>query len=267
MINSPQNVFLLMSSSWSQLFAAKNIVVAPRLSFSPGHFERTLLDEIRKTGVRVVITVAYSDDVVQIALDAEEQGMTSPGWAWISTDTLPGAELAAHTSTRKRAKIALFGWLYIWHAQSKLPGLAQFYQQVKTFGKRQFGLNISSVDPYAAQLYDSVYLYAHAATQVLAAGGAVNNGTAIVQAMLNISFEGIEQKTVKLDSNGDAIEPYSVMNYVEQGDGEMRGVEVGQYVSGELKLRVAEIRWPGNVSRVPSDMRGTPCILAHESCL
>ena len=98
-----------------------------------------------------------------------------------------------------------------------------------------------------------MFLYARAATKVLAAGGAVNNGSAIVEAMLSTSFKGIGEQTVELDSNGDAIEPYSLMNYLEFGTGEMQGVAVATYVSKKLNLQLDLLRWPGNTTHAPLD--------------
>ena len=53
--------------------------------------------------------------------------------------------------------------------------------------------------------------------------------------MAHVEFQGIKGSTVALDGNGDAIEPYSLMNYVLQEDGEMHGVEVGTF-AGQLQL-------------------------------
>ena len=87
-------------------------------------------------------------------------------------------------------------------------------------------------------------------------GGDVDDGSAIVEAMTKTSFQGILRESVELDENGDAIEPYAVMNYVEQEDGSMRGVEVGVYSTGQLDLRVDEVKWPGKGSVVPLDTPG-----------
>ena len=143
--------------------------------------------------------------------------------------------------------------------------MSEFDAQVKIYSQTHFNLTIpAAVSSYAASLFDAVLLFAHAATRVLASGGNVRDGTALVKAMTNISFEGIQQRRVELDANGDAIEPYSIMSYLEQADGEMGGVEVGQYASRKLKLRVADVRWPGNTTRVPADTAGVrpskPCL-------
>lgn len=42
---------------------------------------------------------------------------------------------------------------------------------------------------YAAYLYDAVMLYAQAATEVIADGGAIDDGTAIINRIRNRKFE------------------------------------------------------------------------------
>ena len=75
----------------------------------------------------------------------------------------------------------------------------------------------------------------------------------VAAAMQSISFDGIQQR-VDLDDNGDAILPFSVMNYVAstQTKGSMQSVEVGRYVSGQLELHL-QIWWPGSTRKTPLD--------------
>ena len=99
---------------------------------------------------------------------------------------------------------------------------------------------------------------------MLNATGTLKNGSAIIEAMKEISFEGIENGTVKIDSNGDAIVPLSVMNYVAKltpaptstTDDMMQGVEVGTFTSGELVLNVSRIVWPSSTTALPKDLGG-----------
>ena len=55
---------------------------------------------------------------------------------------------------------------------------------------------------------------------------------------------------VDLDSNGDAIEPYQIMNCRIEG-AQMRGVGVGTWDTARLNLRVDAIWWPGNATDTP----------------
>ena len=111
--------------------------------------------------------------------------MMVAGWAWIGTDTVPGAEHMVAASAP-----ALMGWLYMIVADNNSPKILNFYEDVKSYGGKYFDSAPDSVDVYSASLYDAVYLFAHAATRVIHGGGASNNGTALVEAMRGLTFKG-----------------------------------------------------------------------------
>ena len=253
-LTSTESVFLSTAGLWSQQLAAQSIEAWPFQTFEPGAFDSKALMAIQKTSLRVVLALAYSADTVKIALSAFNLSMISKGWAWFGTEDVAGAENAVDASIRDRAKRALFGWLFILPAQTQSAAMNTFYDEVKEYGQQQFNLSISSVSSSAVQTYDAIFMYAHAATQVLAAGGKPNDGAALVKAMRNISFQGIQQRVV-LDENGDAVQPFSIMNYVEVKN-TMQVVDVGSYVSGQLNLEVEEIQWPGNGTEIPVDTAG-----------
>ena len=124
--------------------------------------------------------------------------------------------------------------------------LQAFHADVREYNLKIFNVSATSISQYAASLYNSVYLYAHAATQLLAEGGTANDGQALMSLLVNISFNGIEQRLVDLDQNGDAIEPYFIMNYIiDSAQQCMKGVEVGNYDAHPLDLYVQKIQWPG----------------------
>ena len=263
MISSTQNIYFLTSSAWNKRLHTDKVTnhIEPIWTFTAGNFKLAspkIFSQILRSGVRIVLTFAYSNDLAQIALEATTHSMIGAGWAWFGSSGIVGAELTVDRTMRERAKTALSGWLYVMPAQLQAQALAQFYRKVKTYGRQFFGFNISTVNPEATQLYNAVYLYAHAATNVLAMGGTVSNGSAIVDAMKNISFVGIGQRTVKLDINGDAIEPLSVMNYVQGSHGEMQSIEVATDVSRQLVFNQKRIQWPGNSTDTPLDVSETP---------
>ena len=83
--------------------------------------------------------------------------MMNAGWVWVHSN------LAMKIS----------GWLYL---RPLLPsdGMQAFAEQVSKYTESHFGITTSadSVDvPYSVALYNSIMLYAHAATRVLSAGG------------------------------------------------------------------------------------------------
>ena len=197
--------------------------------------------------------------VSQVALDAQQQDMTTAGWAWIGTMGVDGAEGEAAAPERNSAKRALFGWLFTQPFHTESAATTQFYANVKRYGERDFNLSITSVNALAGNLWNSVFLYAHAATRVLEAGGAASDGTALVEVMKNLPpFTTGGKHTVKLDENGDMIEPYAIMNYVT-AEGEMQKVQVAMYAPVKLNLGSeseafnlsGRIKWPGDTEKTP----------------
>ena len=77
MISSTESLFLLTSGSWSQHLADKGIDVWPRLNFNKRTFDTAALHKIREANIRIVIAVASSEDIAQIALEAETLGLTA----------------------------------------------------------------------------------------------------------------------------------------------------------------------------------------------
>ena len=98
-------------------------------------------------------------------------------------------------------------------------------------------------------------LYAHAGTKLMSEGGNLQDGEAVTAAVRNISFIGVGGSVVVLDSQGDRIESYEVMNYVQGADGGMNSVPVGVYSHTEHQYRAYEraVVWPGNTTEVPMD--------------
>ena len=217
---------------------------------------------MRHAGVRVVAVLARSDDTIGIAEDAQRHEMMA-GWAWISA----GADEAFDPSVTAEARTRQ-GWLYISAAQGR--SLSQF-DAVSHGGERSNGSSVASVssvssvyvDSRAAALYDAVWLFAHGAAAVLDVGGDVTDGRGLVDAMWNVSFEAIGLGLLRLDPNGDPIVPCALMNYVRATDGEMRGVEVGQYMAADslavdnvapvAQLWSVAVVWPGNKTTTPRD--------------
>lgn len=98
-------------------------------------------------------------------------------------------------------------------------------------------------------------LYANAATEVLLKGHDLHDGHVVSLALRSIrSYVGIEGSVVALDSSGDRIETYEVMNYVLGADDVMRSVAVGVYNVTLHKYEAYEqaVVWPGSSMEVPT---------------
>ena len=98
-------------------------------------------------------------------------------------------------------------------------------------------------------------LYAHAATKVMSEGGDLQDGEAVTAAVRTTTIEGVGGTAVALDSNGDRIESYEVMNYVLEAGNATSSVAVGMFNStqGQYKAYERAVVWPGKTTEVPVD--------------
>ena len=216
-------------------------------AFEPGSFaERggSVLQEIKRKNFNFVLLIAWDRDMKEIASSAATQGMTNAGWAWLMMEGLVA-----------KATEEMHGWLYM---RQFIPseGMHEFANQVS---KRAEDINPEAVNKvFSLMLYNAITLYAHAATKVLREGGALSNAEAVTSAVRNTSFESVGGFVVDLDSNGDPVESYEVMNYATDGT----GVAVGLYNSARKQYTVyaQEVIWPpGDTTIVPDDyLIGTP---------
>ena len=70
MLATTQNVYLRVFGETSQQLSKENVTVNGH-TFHAGEFDSSVLDHIRRSGMRVVVFLAYSRDIVQIALEAQ----------------------------------------------------------------------------------------------------------------------------------------------------------------------------------------------------
>jgi hypothetical protein len=68
---------------------------------------------------------------------------------------------------------ALHGWLYVSASMPEYLRMRDFDQDVRAATEHQLKIKLgnSAVDPAAMRLYDAIYLWAHAYTQVLSRQG------------------------------------------------------------------------------------------------
>ena len=234
------------------------------IRFRSGRFDPAELRRIIAARLRVVFVLGYEPDVLAVALAGHDQGMTTAGWAWLGLDNVPGSETGAAAGQIDVAKASLDGWLYIEPATAAPQA---FFEMVKNRSS-QFNVIYNEneeTNGFATSLYDAVILFARAATAIMDAGGSVRDGRAVVAAMKNVSFNGMNG-LIQLDSYGDLRESISVKNYVLLPNRGMKGVAVGLYDSGTKQFISADstphirptsglsrIRWPGQTEAMPVD--------------
>ena len=147
-------------------------------------------------------------------------------------------------------------------------------KQVSEYSKSHFELTVrpDSVDlTYSTALYDSIMLYVHGANKVMSEGGDLSDSEAVAAAVRNVSFTGVASTLVELDSNGDRIENYEVMNNLvgsDEADKVMTfqvatsGFQLQEYTGGSARFLLssmeANVRWPTFLTWAP----WLPCSVA-----
>ena len=213
-------------------------------AFEPGSFKAATLREIRRSsGFRILLILSYDADARSIASIAQQEGMTN-GWGWLH----PWAAVGSAD---------MHGWVYI--ARLLLSERMQaFAKHVSDYSKSHFNISISPdlVDlGYSTALYDAIMLYANAATKVMSEGGNLQDGEAVTAAVRNTTIEGAGGATVALDSKGDRMESYEVMNFVLDAGNMVSTVAVGLFDATlkEYKAYEQTVVWPGNTTEIPAD--------------
>ena len=121
---------------------------------------------------------------------------------------------------------------------------------------------------YSVALYNSIVLYAHAATKVLSEGKKLQDGQAVTNAVRATTFEGVGGRLVSLDNEtGDQIDSYEVVNYVADEDYAVSSVPVGVYDQTLRQYRALEraiIVWPNGSDTVPKDWQPGECAAGNE---
>ena len=219
-----------------------SITVLRPAAFEPGSFTDLTLADIRRSGMRIVLVLSSTADAQSAALRAQQEGMTN-GYAWM-------------VESEKVAVPDMAGWLSfrpLLDSNSKA-----FAKHVSDYSKSHFNITVraDSVDlAYSVALYDAIMLYAHSATKVLSEGVDLRDGEAVTAALRNTTIEGVGGTAVALDSNGDRIESYKVMNYNVKAGDVMGSVAVGVFDATltEYKAYKQVVVWPGNTVEVPAD--------------
>ena len=263
MLKSTDDLWYLSGTAIAEHLQSERVEVT-RYNFVPGNVTehpefQVTLTQLRRSGLRVVVLLAYGADTLAVAAAAREVGLTSTGRVWV----LPKLFDEPNDDATKGA---MDGWLYM-SSPGSLEGLDRFSEQVVQRGKlgseyanEPFNLTGSppyteAATTYAAALYDAVMLYAHAATKVLKQGGDLMDGPAVTAAVRSTPFRGVEGTSVVLDQAGDRLESYSVMNFQLGDDNTMRSVMVGLYNSTEQRYVPYDnaVLWPGKTTQVPVD--------------
>ena len=241
-VSSTESIWFETRLGLAKQLEDASITVRWPAAFEPESFTDATLGEIKRSGIRIVLVISYDADAQSVALLARREGMTN-GYAWLVV-------------SKKIAVPDMAGWL--WFRPFLGSNMEAFAKQVSDYSKSHFNITVSpdSVDLTAsAALYDAIMLYAYSATKVMLEGGDLKNGEAVTAAVRSTRVKGVGGIAVALDSNGDRVESYEVMNYVLEAGNVMSSVAVGKYDSTAQRYQpyMRAVVWPGNTTEVPAD--------------
>ena len=241
-LSSTASVFLEIWLGLGQQLNAAGTDVLELAAFEPGNFNGVTLSKVRRSGFRVVLALSVTTDVQTVALLGSRESMTT-GWAWLLMEEIVAVKDMA-------------GWL--WFRPFLGSDMQAFAKQVSDYSKSHFNITVraDSVDlAYSVALYDAIMLYAYSAAKVLSEGGDLRDGAAITEAVRNTTIDGMGGTAVTLDSNGDRVDSYEVMNFVLEEGEVMISVAVGIFdsVLRQYKGYERPVVWPGSTMEVPAD--------------
>ena len=242
-LSSTENVWIEASSGLSNQLESHGTEVLKPAAFEPNNFKDATLSLIQRSGIRIVLLLAFNTNTPENSRPADRALMTSAGWAWLLTE-------------EKTAVTAMAGWLFFRpFLDSNMETFAKLVSKYSTphFGVAGSADSVNIQDSVA--LHEAIMLYAHAVTKLLLEGGDLNNGTAVTEAVRSTTFEGVGGGTVVLDEKGDRIASYEVMNIMVDVEGRMSSVPVGLYNSTLQQYKAYEraVVWPGEAMEVPVD--------------
>ena len=243
MLSSTESLWFDTRQGLAKQLVASSIKVLKPKPMEPGDISDGTLSEIRRSGYRIVLVLAYEPVANTLASLAHRDSM-SVGWAWMLTEN--------HFSAPQRA-----GWVWLRPFLAS-EAMHSFARQVSDYSQTFFDIAVSpdSVDlAYSVALHDAIMLYAHAATKVLSEGGSLRDGKAVTAAVRSTTFEGVGNLVIELDKDGDRVNSYEVMNYVVGADSGMESLPVGLYNSSQKQYSAYArlVVWPGGTTDVPTD--------------
>ena len=141
MLTSTSSISQESGNGLTRQLQEAGIDVLKQAPFEPGGFRIATLLEIKCSGIRIVILIAFDNDTHTVASGASHERMDST-YAWIVPE-------------ERTACLQIQGWLYL---RPLLPShsMQAFAEQVRNYTKSSFNLTVSTVDlTYSVALYDA----------------------------------------------------------------------------------------------------------------
>eukprot|EP00753_Platysulcus_tardus_P009392 PLAT204.1.p1 GENE.PLAT204.1~~PLAT204.1.p1 ORF type:complete len:883 (-),score=221.99 PLAT204.1:572-2944(-) len=197
-------------------------IVDSVVSLQPTDDFSTVRDELRLQGGRRAraVVLLMRARLAAIVLDAAvELKMFSTDWNWLLSDALAQETLLSKPELKRVVdgsvgvvpRLLTSGRLEAFNSHWQAGGAATRPAALGSDVTVDYGRPLT--DPYAIMSYDAVWVLSLAAAQLQRRGIPLNNTNAVLEAMRNVSFDGVSGP-VRFSPNGDPMQTtYSVVNW------------------------------------------------------
>ncbi|CAA9999959.1 unnamed protein product, partial [Nesidiocoris tenuis] len=84
-------------------------------------------------------------------------------------------------------------------------------------------------------------------------------GSDLLKYLRKVKFEGLSGDKFHFDNNGDGPARYNIVHFKQVSPGSFQWVNVGEYVEGELRLNMSEVRFHSGTNTPPESVCSLPC--------
>eukprot|EP01102_Stenamoeba_stenopodia_P016362 TRINITY_DN5718_c0_g1_i1.p1 TRINITY_DN5718_c0_g1~~TRINITY_DN5718_c0_g1_i1.p1 ORF type:complete len:818 (-),score=112.47 TRINITY_DN5718_c0_g1_i1:92-2545(-) len=262
--------------------ALNDIKILTSIYFNSGKTDLSVeLENIRATGVRIIVAVMLLNDFRNLMYIAEKSELTGPPYVYLGTDGTSSPTIAINPNGERNKTVekAVRGSLAT--SPRIRGGLNQTKRIDKLYSRLIKGLmkGVSATDfrlgPYATYTYDAVFTYAYAIKSYLSSNPSTANlPTSVVSSieyvgqtstnsdlidrrvllreLLKVDFQGLTGR-IQFLPNGDRTNAeYSINNFRRGKNATIVLEEVGvwRYQTNEVTI-YEDIEWPGDENKVP----------------
>ena len=91
LLSSTDSVWFESGLSLTRQLQAAGLTVFKPAAFQPDTFNAVVLREVKHSGIRFIVLLAYGDDTTTVARVANKEEMNGAGYAWLRSEEMVGA--------------------------------------------------------------------------------------------------------------------------------------------------------------------------------
>ena len=168
----------------------------------------TAVAALKASGLNIIVFITLDADVGALFEAADNAGMLTPKYVWLTADSPPSDSVNPVATANRMA-----GVLTLTSAAAESAGYARLAQRWPTLSPADCANSLFDVPAriftaappdVGAYAYDAAVAFGLALAAVVAQGGIVSDGDAVLEAVKALSFDGAAGPTT-FDANGDRV--------------------------------------------------------------